>query len=98
VGFRADKDGWQVVGWAANEQGAYDSCPVNFADIIAPRPHGNPQRSWPIMAPWRYESDDADEVWIWYYRLADLPHITERWRLGTTRGPEVLRASCRIAV
>lgn len=75
VGFRADKDGYQVVGWEADAFRSYVACPQNMQDIIAPN------RKWPAGLL-RVEGD------VCWYRLADLPHITERWRLGTTRGPD----------
>jgi hypothetical protein len=97
VGFRADKDGWQVVGCSipgdeSVSSGYKTNFPESMADIIAPRRSpitgGDGSRDWSHTERKVMGSFAGTRQDIAFFRLAELPHITERWRLGTTRGPD----------
>lgn len=82
--FRADYQGMQVIGWLTTSLDYEGDCPVIVADVIAPRPHGRPDREWP-EGLW---SEAVADKTVAFYAFADLPHVTDRTKLGTSRGYE----------
>lgn len=85
--FRADYEGYQVVGWPTPRHWQRD-CPDIIADVIAPRrmafEGGNGSRAWPDVEP--HITGNTNTGTLVYVRLLDFP-ILDRTKLGTTVNP-----------